>query len=123
MASDAVIDKKSIAENPTGYLSEYHRFGWLLFLAFRTHVLSHWQDLVTCSTCLVSILVKLLTFLSIKRLISIKFPISNARELPKQIWKFNQIMSNLSSKDWFNKVKKVRGISMCTLPKTFRFRL
>ncbi|KAG6512896.1 hypothetical protein ZIOFF_031035 [Zingiber officinale] len=39
-----------------GYISDYHRFGWLLFLALRIHAFGRFKDLVTCTNGLVSIL-------------------------------------------------------------------
>ncbi|KAM0947141.1 putative transcription repressor RB family [Dioscorea sansibarensis] len=42
--------------NNKGYISDYHRFGWLLFLALRVHAFSQFKDLVTCTNGLVSIL-------------------------------------------------------------------
>jgi len=41
----------------TVHASEYHRFGWLLFLALRVHAFSRFKDLVTCTNGLISILV------------------------------------------------------------------
>ncbi|KOM36454.1 hypothetical protein LR48_Vigan02g260400 [Vigna angularis] len=38
------------------HASEYHRFGWLLFLALRVHAFSRFKDLVTCTNGLISIL-------------------------------------------------------------------
>ncbi|WVZ03209.1 hypothetical protein V8G54_024015 [Vigna mungo] len=38
------------------HASEYHRFGWLLFLALRVHAFSRFRDLVTCTNGLISIL-------------------------------------------------------------------
>ncbi|KAL9298301.1 hypothetical protein ACSQ67_024197 [Phaseolus vulgaris] len=38
------------------HASEYHRFGWLLFLALRVHAFSCFKDLVTCTNGLISIL-------------------------------------------------------------------
>ena len=55
--SDANVDKQSAKSCHTGYLSDYHRFGWLLFLALRVHAFSRFKDLVTCTNGLVSILV------------------------------------------------------------------
>ncbi|KAH1255053.1 Retinoblastoma-related protein [Glycine max] len=40
----------------TVHASEYHRFGWLLFLALRVHAFSRFKDLVTCTNGLISIL-------------------------------------------------------------------
>ncbi|KAK8938383.1 Retinoblastoma-related protein [Platanthera zijinensis] len=38
------------------YVSDYHYFGWLLFLALRAHAFSRFKDLVTSTNALVSIL-------------------------------------------------------------------
>ncbi|ONK66854.1 uncharacterized protein A4U43_C06F12720 [Asparagus officinalis] len=45
----------------TGYVSDYHRFGWLLFLALRLHAFGRFKYLVTCTNGLVSILVSCYT--------------------------------------------------------------
>ncbi|KAK1368287.1 retinoblastoma-related protein [Heracleum sosnowskyi] len=52
LAKDTNIDKQSAV----GIESDYHRFGWLLFLALRAHAFSRFKDLVTCTNGLVSIL-------------------------------------------------------------------
>ncbi|KAK1372315.1 hypothetical protein POM88_028508 [Heracleum sosnowskyi] len=52
LAKDTNIDKQSTV----GIESDYHRFGWLLFLALRAHAFSRFKDLVTCTNGLVSIL-------------------------------------------------------------------
>ncbi|XP_020587737.1 retinoblastoma-related protein isoform X2 [Phalaenopsis equestris] len=52
--------------NNTGYISDYHRFGWLLFLALRVHTFSRFRDLVTCTNGLVSILAILILHVPIK---------------------------------------------------------
>ncbi|KAK1311419.1 Retinoblastoma-related protein [Acorus calamus] len=50
-------DVKQISgSRSSGYVSDYHRFGWLLFLALRVHAFSRFKDLVTCTNGLVSIL-------------------------------------------------------------------
>lgn len=49
-------DKHPDVATTIGYASEYHRFGWLLFLALRVHAFSRFKDLVTCTNGLVSIL-------------------------------------------------------------------
>ncbi|KAK1375038.1 retinoblastoma-related protein [Heracleum sosnowskyi] len=49
---DTNIDKPSAVSD----VSDYFRFGWLLFLALRVHAFSRFKDLVTCSNGLVSIL-------------------------------------------------------------------
>lgn len=57
LTSDANVDKQSSVASSSGYVSDYHRFGWLLFLALRVHVFSRCKDLVTCTNGLVSVLV------------------------------------------------------------------
>nr|DAD30372.1 TPA_asm: hypothetical protein HUJ06_009223 [Nelumbo nucifera] len=54
--SDANVDKQTAVVRSTGYVSDYHRFGWLLFLALRVHAFSRFRDLVTCTNGLISIL-------------------------------------------------------------------
>lgn len=54
LANDANVENHS---SLTVHASEYHRFGWLLFLALRVHAFSRFKDLVTYTTGLVSILV------------------------------------------------------------------
>ncbi|KAI3853582.1 hypothetical protein MKW98_025099 [Papaver atlanticum] len=50
MQSDVTCgDKQSAVENNTGPVSNYHRFGWFLFLALRVHAFSRFKDLVTCT--------------------------------------------------------------------------
>lgn len=55
--SGSNLDKQSSVVSASGYVSDYHRFGWLLFLALRVHAFSRFKDLVTCTNGLVSILV------------------------------------------------------------------
>lgn len=62
--TDVKDDKHPAASSSTSYASEYHRFGWLLFLALRIHVFSRFKDLVTCTEGLISILVSCMSFLS-----------------------------------------------------------
>ncbi|KAK2973821.1 hypothetical protein RJ640_011749, partial [Escallonia rubra] len=56
LTSAAIDDKQSAGVSGIDYVSEYHRFGWLLFLALRVHAFSRFKDLVTCTNGLVSIL-------------------------------------------------------------------
>ncbi|KAG6477332.1 hypothetical protein ZIOFF_066585 [Zingiber officinale] len=46
----------AISAGSKGCISDYHQFGWLLFLALRMHAFGHFKDLVTCTNGLVSIL-------------------------------------------------------------------
>ncbi|GMI86207.1 RETINOBLASTOMA-RELATED, RETINOBLASTOMA 1, RETINOBLASTOMA-RELATED PROTEIN 1 [Hibiscus trionum] len=63
---DANIDKQQNATSSQGYLSECHRFGWLLFLALRVHAFSRFKDLVTCANGFVSILAILIIHVPIR---------------------------------------------------------
>nr|B1ABR6.1 RecName: Full=Retinoblastoma-related protein [Hieracium piloselloides]ABZ85628.1 retinoblastoma-related protein [Hieracium piloselloides] len=50
------VEGQSAVANSADYISNCHRFGWLLFLALRVHAFSRFKDLVTCTNGLVSIL-------------------------------------------------------------------
>ncbi|KAJ6846103.1 retinoblastoma-related protein-like isoform X2 [Iris pallida] len=52
--------ENSSSSSGAGYLSEYHRFGWLLFLALRVHAFGRFKDMVTCINGLVSTLAVLI---------------------------------------------------------------
>ncbi|XP_020261207.1 retinoblastoma-related protein isoform X2 [Asparagus officinalis] len=56
----------SAVSSSTGYVSDYHRFGWLLFLALRLHAFGRFKDLVTCTNGLVSILAVLILHVPIQ---------------------------------------------------------
>lgn len=56
LTRDANGDSQSAVAGSMGSLSDYHRFGWLLFLALRNHAFSRFKDLVTCTNGLVSVL-------------------------------------------------------------------
>nr|POF19686.1 retinoblastoma-related protein [Quercus suber] len=58
LTTEANVDKQSTVASASGYVSDHHRFGWLLFLALRIHSFSHFKDLVTCMNGLVSILLR-----------------------------------------------------------------
>ncbi|KAG8657616.1 hypothetical protein MANES_03G097800v8 [Manihot esculenta] len=47
-------------------MSEYYRFGWLLFLALRVHAFSRFKDLVTCTNGLVSVLAILIIHIPVR---------------------------------------------------------
>ncbi|XP_022765709.1 retinoblastoma-related protein-like isoform X2 [Durio zibethinus] len=66
LTSDANIDKKQNPTRASDYVSEYHRFGWLLFLALRVHAFSRFKDLVTCANGFVSILAILIIHVPIR---------------------------------------------------------
>ncbi|XP_077227856.1 retinoblastoma-related protein-like [Tasmannia lanceolata] len=56
LTADVNDDKHPALASSTSYVSDHHRFGWLLFLALRIHAFSRFKDLVTCTNGLVSIL-------------------------------------------------------------------
>ncbi|CAI9093324.1 OLC1v1028798C2 [Oldenlandia corymbosa var. corymbosa] len=60
-----VSDKDSAVTNPLD-CTDYHRFGWLLFLALRVHVFGPVKTVVTDTTGLVSILAILITHVPIR---------------------------------------------------------
>ncbi|MBA0725991.1 hypothetical protein Golax_001848, partial [Gossypium laxum] len=66
LTSDANIDKQQNATSLPDYVSECHRFGWLLFLALRVHAFSRFKDLVTCANGFVSILVILIIHVPVR---------------------------------------------------------
>lgn len=57
MMSDGDNEKETAFSTTTSHVSDYHRFGWFLFLALRKHAFSRFKDIVTCTNGLVSILV------------------------------------------------------------------
>lgn len=66
LTSDTKIDKQSLVAKASDFVSDYHRFGWLLFLALRVHAFSRFKDLVTCTNGLVSILAVLIIHVPIR---------------------------------------------------------
>lgn len=66
LTSDLKVGEQSADANATGCVSEYHRFGWLLFLALRTHAFSRFKDLVTCTNGLVAILAILIIHVPVR---------------------------------------------------------
>ncbi|KDP40561.1 hypothetical protein JCGZ_24560 [Jatropha curcas] len=60
LTSDANVDNQSAVSNDKVHVSEYHRLGWLLFLALRVHAFSRFKDLVTFTNGLVSVLAVLM---------------------------------------------------------------
>ncbi|GKV39649.1 hypothetical protein SLEP1_g47391 [Rubroshorea leprosula] len=60
VTSNTNLDKNPDANCATDPVLEYHRFGWLLFLALRVHAFSRSIDLVRCTNGFVSILAVLI---------------------------------------------------------------
>ncbi|KAK1272313.1 Retinoblastoma-related protein [Acorus gramineus] len=54
--TSASVGKQASGSSRPGYISDYHYFGWLLFLALRVHAFSCFKDLATCANGLISIL-------------------------------------------------------------------
>ncbi|KAI0511454.1 hypothetical protein KFK09_012084 [Dendrobium nobile] len=76
----------------TGYISDFHRFGWLLFLALRVHTFSRFRDLVTCTNGLVSILAILILHVPIKFR---NFNVTNSRLFGKKTEKGVDLLASL----------------------------
>ncbi|KAI4332948.1 hypothetical protein L6164_017814 [Bauhinia variegata] len=66
LTTDANVEEQSAVPRATNYSSEYHRFGWLLFLVLRVHAFSRFKDLVTFTTGLVSILAILIIHVPVR---------------------------------------------------------
>ncbi|KAK0593108.1 hypothetical protein LWI29_031156 [Acer saccharum] len=66
LPSDASGDMQSDVTSATGYVSDYHRFGWLLFLGLRVHAFGRFKDLVTCTNGLASILAILIMHVPVR---------------------------------------------------------
>lgn len=91
LTSDSNADKQPAVTSSTGYVSDYHRFGWLLFLALRVHVFSRFKDLVTCTNGLVSILAILIIH------VPIRFRNFNIHDSPRFVKKGNKGVDLLAS--------------------------
>nr|GMD72812.1 retinoblastoma-related protein 1 isoform X1 [Ipomoea batatas] len=66
LTSDANVDNNPTSANSTGSISDYHRFGWLLFLSLRVHVYGRYKDLVTCTNGLLSVLAILIIHVPVR---------------------------------------------------------
>ncbi|KAF6134022.1 hypothetical protein GIB67_038313 [Kingdonia uniflora] len=82
---------KSTDNRMTGHPSDYHRFGWLLFLALRVHAFSRFKDLVTCTTGLVAVLAILILH------VPIHFRKLSINESPRFVRNNNKEVDILSS--------------------------
>lgn len=65
LSTDPNVSKQP-STSDTENVSDYHRFGWLLFLALRIHVFSRFKDLVTCTNGLVSVLAILIIHVPVR---------------------------------------------------------
>ncbi|XP_038690014.1 retinoblastoma-related protein-like isoform X2 [Tripterygium wilfordii] len=91
LTSDAKDDGQATVGSLTGNVSDYHRFGWLLFLALRIHAFSRVKDLVTCTNGLVSILAILIIH------VPVRFRNFNIHEFPKFVKKDDKDVDLLAS--------------------------
>lgn len=64
--SDAKGNGQSAVVDLLSSVSDYYRFGWLLFLALRVHAFSRFKDLVTCTNGLVAILAILILHIPVR---------------------------------------------------------
>ncbi|KAL0905417.1 hypothetical protein M5K25_023837 [Dendrobium thyrsiflorum] len=91
--SDTCNGRKLLVSNCEDYVSDYHCFGWLLFLALRTNVFSRFKDLVTYTNALVSILAILILHVPINLR---NFAISNSPFFTKKSDKGVDLLASLS---------------------------
>ncbi|XP_041014598.1 retinoblastoma-related protein-like isoform X2 [Juglans microcarpa x Juglans regia] len=121
LTSDANVDKQSSVASSSGYVSDYHRFGWLLFLALRVHVFSRCKDLVTCTNGLVSVLAILIIHVPVRFR---NFNINDSQRFVKKDGKGVDIISSLcnvfyTSEDELRKtMEKANNIIADILKKT-----
>ncbi|KAF5442871.1 hypothetical protein F2P56_035484 [Juglans regia] len=121
LTSDANVDKQSSVASSSGYVSDYHRFGWLLFLALRVHVFSRCKDLVTCTNGLVSVLAILIIHVPVRFR---NFNINDSQRFVKKDGKGVDIVSSLcnifyTSEDELRKtMEKANNIIADILKKT-----
>ncbi|XP_056686611.1 retinoblastoma-related protein isoform X2 [Spinacia oleracea] len=87
-ADKDLVDASSSSSSSSGTISDYYKFGWLLFLALRVHAFSRFKDLVTCTNGLVSVLAILII------------------HIPARLRKFNVLDSPLFEK------KTDRGVNL-----------
>ncbi|XP_020088417.1 retinoblastoma-related protein [Ananas comosus] len=66
LPSNKISDQNSTCCGNEGYVSDYHRFGWLLFLALRIHAFNRFKDLVTCTNGIISILATLIIHIPVR---------------------------------------------------------
>lgn len=66
LTCDGDNEKDTAPSTTASHVSDYHRFGWLLFLALRKHAFSRFKDLVTCTNGLVSILAILILHVPVR---------------------------------------------------------
>ncbi|PKA47582.1 Retinoblastoma-related protein [Apostasia shenzhenica] len=91
--SDKCGSKLGLPSNHKDYVSDYHYFGWLLFLALRVHALNRFQDLVTCTNALVSILAILILHVPTRLR---KFAILDSPLFSKKSGKGVELLASLS---------------------------
>ena len=114
----------SVVANGSGALSNYLRFGWMLFLALRVHVFSQFKDMVTCTNGLVSILAILILHVPRHHR---KFSLDNTTNCVRKSGKGVDLISSLcnifhaSEVDLLETIKMAHNLSLLTfLPLTRR---
>lgn len=85
--------KNLLFSNLEDYVSDYHYFGWLLFLTLRAHAISCFKDLVTSTNALVSIMAVLILHVPAGLR---NFAISNSPFFPKKSDKGVDLLASLS---------------------------
>jgi retinoblastoma-like protein 1 len=113
----------SVVANGSGALSNYLRFGWMLFLALRVHVFSRFKDMVTCTNGLVSILAILILHVPIRYR---KFSLDDSTRFVRKCGKGVDLISSLcnifhaSEVDLLETVKMANNLIVDILKKSPR---
>uniref|UniRef100_A0A1D1ZL71 Retinoblastoma-related protein n=2 Tax=Anthurium amnicola TaxID=1678845 RepID=A0A1D1ZL71_9ARAE len=92
LPGDARSAKHASVSTCTGYISDYHRFGWLLFLALRIHAFGRFKDIVTSTNGIVSILAILILHVPIRFR---KFSVLDSSHLVKRTDKGPDLVASL----------------------------
>ncbi|CAN1344804.1 Retinoblastoma-related protein [Linum perenne] len=95
LMNDTNSDKEPADSSAISCASDYHRFGWMLFLSLRVHALSHVKDLVTCINGLISVLAILIMHLPVRLR---KFSLKNEEWFAKRGNKGVQLLASLCHK-------------------------
>ncbi|KAJ8466552.1 hypothetical protein OPV22_029104 [Ensete ventricosum] len=95
LQNDAKSSQDSAVSCVKDYVSDFHRFGWLLFLALRIHAFSRFKDLVTCTNGLVSILAVLILHVPVRFR---KFVVQDSPIFAKKTGKGVNLLASLCDK-------------------------
>ncbi|ERN06336.1 retinoblastoma-related protein [Amborella trichopoda] len=94
LPSDPNDMKQSVVAIGAEPISDYLRFGWLLFLALRIHAFSPFKDVVTCTNGLVSILAILIIHMPVRLR---NFSLSDSQRFVRKADKGVDLIATLSN--------------------------